>query len=438
MLLAITALLYARSLDNEFLFHWDDQWVVINAYTEQGFSLHNLWGVFTDFYHGQYAPLNELLYITVFQIFGYNPTAFHAASILLHACNVTLTYMFVLRLLLNINASSLNGNTNTLKREPDTRAFITAMLFAIHPVCVESVSWISASKVLVYALFYLVALNIYMGYIVKKTKKLYLLTLMFFVLSFGGKEQAVVFFFSCLLIDYVTGRKEKAVDLILEKLPFIVLAVFFGLITIMSQVSHGVNTMPQYTMPTRCLLACFSLFEYIVKGFIPLKLSYIYPFPFQPEETVPFYLYCYPLMIISLAYIVYLFRQNKLLVFAAGFFLINLLVALHIVPISRFAVIADRYAYLSLIAPCLIISGLYNATQRRTAILTFLSIYSIYLSIMTFQYQGQWKNSTTLKHHIREILKSRKDVTPPAKAVIHIDRTPKTKTNSNDNETKQK
>ena len=435
ILAAATALLYARSSGNEFLFHWDDQWVVINTYTEQGFAVHNLWHVLTDFYHGQYAPLNELLYIIIFRFFGYNPSAFHAASILLHVCNVVLVYFFVSGLL---DGMSRGGSVKYPAEKVRSMAFVAALLFAVHPVCVESVSWVSASKVLVYTFYYLIALCLYLKYVKTKTIALYLLVLFFFILSFGGKEQAVVFFLSCLLVDYAIVRKDCLTDLIIEKLPMILLALFFGCITIMSQGSGGSDTMPQYDMPERCLLACYSLFEYLVKAFLPFNLSYIYPFPFLPGEHIPFHLYLYPLAVAALAYAVYSYRHNRLVVFASLFFLVNLLVALHIISISRFAVTADRYVYLSLMASCLIISSIfvnYAQGRIRTVANIALCLYMSYLTVVTFRYQGQWENTTSLKHHIREILNSRDDIISLAKKIISVGRSSYIKTNNNDYET---
>ncbi len=434
-LVSVTALLYTRSLSNEFLFHWDDQWVAINIYTEQGFSAHNLWLVLTDFYHGQYAPLNELLYIIVFSLFGYNPVAFHAASILLHVCNVVLVYLFISALL---QGMVRGGTADYSISKQRCIAFVTALLFAVSPVCVEAVSWVSASKVLVYSFYYLIALCLYLKYVETGSRTVYLLVLLFFILSFGGKEQAVVFFLCCLLTDYATGRKDAMTDILLEKIPMILLALFFGCITIMSQGAGGPDSGAQYGMCERCLLACYSLFEYIVKAFLPFNLSYIYPFPFLPGEHVPLHMFLYPLAVAALAYTVYSYRKNRLVVFASLYFLVHLLVALHIISISRFAVTADRYAYLSLVASCLIVSILFvKLAQGRTRVIAgiALCLYISYLGAYTFNYQKQWKNSTTLKHHIREILKTRQDLNPPAKEIISVGRVSDTQTNNQDYET---
>lgn len=397
----VTVSMYFPILWNDFLYQWDDQWVVINVFTDQGFSYKNLWNVLTQFYHGQYAPVNELYYIFIYSIFGYNSCAFHAGSLILHVANVLLVYNFIFMLLNQLNKFGIKVYKI---------AFITALLFALHPVCVESVAWLSASKILVYSFFYLLAISMYLRYIENQTVISYILVLFFFVLSFGGKEQAVVLVLCCILIDYITHRTIHVYQLILEKIPFLLLAVFFGIVTIMSQGHSDLVNMPQYDFAERCLLACYSLFEYIVKAVTPYNLSYIYPFPFQPSEKISLNLYLCPLYLLAAGYLIFLFRKDRMILFAFSFFVIHLLVTLHIVPISRFAVTADRYEYLSLIGITFLIAYLFAMFDSKIKWIRWVMIvYIIYLSSITFVYEGKWKNSESLKYDMREILKSRKD-----------------------------
>ena len=216
LLAAVTVAVYIQTVWNDFLFHWDDQWVVINAFTDRGMSWSNIWDVVTQFYHGQYAPANELYYIIIYSLFGYNSYAFHAGSMLLHTANVLLTYRFVFLLSLKTQ----NGETAVAGRI----AFVTALLFAVHPVCVESVAWLSASKILVYSLFYLTALIIYIRYIERKDAASYLLVLLLYILSFAGKEQAVVLVLCCALVDYAMRRREPVLLMVAEKVSMLFLA----------------------------------------------------------------------------------------------------------------------------------------------------------------------------------------------------------------------
>lgn len=100
---------YYPALRHQFLTLWDDQWVVMNSYTEGGVHWRNLWAILTEFYHGQYAPFNEYFYLTLYNLSGgYHPVVFHAASICLHLANVLWVYV-LLQKILSCNSSDLMG-----------------------------------------------------------------------------------------------------------------------------------------------------------------------------------------------------------------------------------------------------------------------------------------------------------------------------------------
>jgi hypothetical protein len=95
LLIAATVAVYCHTFSNDFLLLWDDQWMVMNRYTEGGINLRNLWAIFTEYYNGQYAPVTELLFLFIYELFGYNAAAFHAASLLLHIGCVLLAYIII-------------------------------------------------------------------------------------------------------------------------------------------------------------------------------------------------------------------------------------------------------------------------------------------------------------------------------------------------------
>lgn len=102
MVLTVSVLLvYHSVLSNQFQMNWDDQWVVFNFYTENGLTTKNLIEIFTEFFHGQYSPVNQLTYTIIYSVAGadYNPAWFHTFSIMMHILNVMLTYSFIKRLL---------------------------------------------------------------------------------------------------------------------------------------------------------------------------------------------------------------------------------------------------------------------------------------------------------------------------------------------------
>jgi hypothetical protein len=398
---------YFPALSNGFLMLWDDQWVVINNYTYHGLAPDNLWRILTEFYHGQYAPLNQYYYTCLYSAFGLNPFAFHLGSVLLHYANTLFVYCLFRR------ALSLSGSFGSTAGS--RIAFFTALLFAVHPFNVESVAWLSASKIPVYSFFFLLASISYVRYISGKKLKYYFLTLLLFILSFGGKEQAVALSLTAVLFDYVLGRNLKDKKVWLEKIPFFVLAILGGIITIHS-VGRGYMTGEgSYPFHQRIVFSAYALAEYFVKCAAPVKLSYLYLYPNQPGEAIPVNFWIYPVLV-AVLFITFIYRFNilkhKWQYFLLLFFIANLAVTLHIISLPRFAVIADRYAYISSIAVCLSIAmlsqyaaGRYPGLKR--LIVAGLVIYVLLLGAYSHERSKVWHDTDSLKKELREQIEQR-------------------------------
>ena len=406
LLIILTALVYYPIVYNDFIFLWDDQWQVFCATTEDGFNWNNMKAIFMNPFHSQYFPVNQFFYMLIFSITdNYNPLVFHLFYLFVHINNVLLVYMLFIRFF------RLSGRIR--KERMNIIAFITALLFAVHPLNVESVAWISASKILIYVVFYLLGLYSYTIYIEKKKLIFYCFTLLFFLLSFGGKEQAVVFPISLFLIDWLLNRNFKESDLWIEKSPFILMAILLGVITL--YVSYGGFSLgsQDYSMWERIVFCCYSFFEYLFKWLFPIKLLYLYPFPFLPGETMPMWLYIYPIFFIV---IIVSFRKLLVsywpLIFGLLFFVINIFMTLHIIPIPRFAIVADRYIYLSsvglsfIMAFCLV--EIYYKLKNKFIICFVFSVYIVCLGVYANSRTRVWYDSDTLKKDVREFLENRR------------------------------
>ena len=119
--------------------------MVFSHYTERGWTVDNLWHIFTDFYGGQYAPLAFLSYLVLYAGFGYDPFYFHMFSLLLHIGCVCLVWKLI--------SSLLRVHGGVSEKQILYVNFITTLLFAVHPINVEAVAWISALKVVVICFF---------------------------------------------------------------------------------------------------------------------------------------------------------------------------------------------------------------------------------------------------------------------------------------------
>lgn len=403
LLYGVVLVCYSPVFTNGFLDSWDDQWMVMNVFTESGFRIENLVAIFTQSYKGQYSPLVELNYMSLYGLFGYDPFEFHLTSIIWHCGCATLLFFLIRRLL------EFSGMC-----EPPTGLKVAALasfLFAIHPVNVESVAWVSAVKVPMYVFFYLSALLLYLRYVRSQRLGCYIMALCCFVCSGLSKEQAFVLPLTLFLIDWFIGRNLKSSDLWIEKLPFFILSVGFALLTLDLQ-GHRSEAV-SYTAIQRLLFGCYSLFEYLTKSLFPINLNYLYPFPIlQGSSAMPIRFYVYPVLVAGLSGVLYSFRKNRLLIFGSLFFIIHLLLSLHIVAMPRLGIVADRYLYLSMPGILLLVSYKiigWLEKERRVfpKLLLILSIlfYSVYFMGYTHRYSKQWKDTDTVKHYLRSFYK---------------------------------
>lgn len=411
-LILVCFLVYFPTFNNQFQSFWDDQWVVVNHYTNDGFTRKNLWAILSEFYHGQYAPVNQLFYTSLHTLFGYNAMLFHGACLFIHMLNVLLVFSFVKRLL-RLNKGFGEGSMQRI-------AYFTAILFAIHPFLVEAVAWISASKILLYTLFYLIALHFYLHYTAALKLKYYFLTLLFFIISFGAKEQAVTLPVCFLLIDYALNRDFKNPELWFEKLPFLILAVLFGIFTLVSQAVTGGGALSnevEYPWYQKIIFASYSLIEYLLKCLIPYKLSYLYPFPNPQGLPVAIRFWPYPFVVIAVIIFLWSFWKKRWIFFGMVFFMIHIGVALHIVSISRFAIVADRYVYLASIGIFFILAWLLDSAfclkyKYRKVLMLFSITYLCALGIYANRRVGVWHDTDSLKQEIRELINQREDIDP--------------------------
>jgi len=409
LLTSICVAVYWPVFFNRFQLKWDDWWVVMNDYTEGGFYAENIIAIFTEFYHGQYAPVNELYYLSLYTLFGYDPFWFHTASLLVHVCNVMLFFFLIKRLL---------QRSESFTRVSVFRiSFISALLMAVHPFLVEAVAWMSASKCILWAFFYLLALHTYMSWYYRQRTGYYLLTIIFFVLSFGGKEQAVTLPVCLLLFDYVMKRNMRSAAVWLEKVPFFMLSAAFILVTFLSQYvnEEGIlSGQPLHPWYQNIAFAAYSMTEYFIKSVLPLRLSYLYPFPNLPTESMPWHYIIYPLVVLFVTIGFRQYWKQRWIAFGMGFFLTQVTVISNIIPTSRYAIIADRYVYLAAAGVFFLIAWLTDqALQQRPrfkqAIITGITVYILALGMYANQRTRVWRDSDTLKKEIQETLKARSD-----------------------------
>jgi len=387
-ILLITILVFFNSINNDFI-HLDDPEYVLQNEQLKSLSFQNISKIFSSYTHGHYQPLSVLTYAIDYSIYGLNAYGFRMTNILLHLINILLVFVFIRR---------LSGRFYV--------AVVVSLLFAVHPLRVESVVWISERKDVLYAVFYFSALICYLNYLEKnKSVKYILLAGLFFILALFSKSMAVSLPIVFFLIDWYKKRKYR-IRLVIEKIPFLILSIVFGIIVINSQQSSGLleDTLASFTFFDRVLLSSYSAVIYIFKVFVPFNTLFMTDYPNRIDGHLPIYFYIAPIFIGLISVLIYkvrIFRRE--LVFGLFFYLITISLVLQIIPVSGF--LWDHYTYVPSVGILFIIGQFLGYVQDRRfsyahklkgPLTTILVFFVLMLVVVTWNRNNIWKNSGSL------------------------------------------
>lgn len=385
---AIIFAVFLKSLGNQFT-NWDDnRYITDNSSIttlHKGNISNSLETIFSSYVAGNYHPLTMLMYSMEYNYFQLNPKPYHLVNVVLHILNSLLVLCFI-RLL-------------TKQRGV---AFLTALLFGIHPMHVESVVWMSELKDLLYAFFYLSALCAYIFYIQKQNNKtnLYAATFILFILGVLSKAMAVTLPLALFTIDYFLNRPFSK-KTVLEKVPFFVVSFVFGFIAIEAQKTLGAIGSDQHrSILEHIIFSSYGLITYLWKLFLPINLSSFYTYPLKENGMYPLIYYVSPLLVLAFLFMVYkLIRFGKDILFGVLFFFITIALVIQLFPVGE-ALLADRYSYLPYIGLFFILSSRINSLleneNRKNLILTLLIVVAGIFSYLSFQRSIVWKDTLTL------------------------------------------
>ncbi len=324
----VTVMVYAKAIGYGFIYNWDDAGYIIKNDYIKSLSFSSIADIFSVFYLHNYHPLTTLTYAIEYSIVGENAWLFHLNNLILHIINTYLVFIFISRLL---KGSLLPG-------------LIAAALFALHPMHVESVAWVSERKDLLYTLFFLLSLIRYLKYLKTQSSKNLLITGLWFLMSCMSKSAAVTLPVVLLAIDWYYHRKWN-VKVILEKIPFFVISLVFGILAILSQDTAIQDLTPILSLGERVLIVCWGIFLYIAKTVVPVELSAFYPYPLKVNDMLPWYYYVSPVFVALLGFFVWYSRKwGREVIFGFAFFFITISLVLQLMPVGG-AIIAERYTY---------------------------------------------------------------------------------------------
>jgi tetratricopeptide (TPR) repeat protein len=341
MLLGLTVAAYWPTFSNGFINYDDPRYVTQNPLVLKGLATRNIALAFRTTMEANWHPLTWISHMADVQFFGLKAAGHHASSLFFHGLNVLLLFLWL---------DSATGFR--------WRSALVAALFAVQPLNVECVAWVSERKSLLSTMFLLLTLFAYGWYVKKPGVARYFSVAAFFALGLASKPMVITLPFLLLLLDYwplnrlpVPANKNgedsffrTLAKLAFEKTPLFLLVIASAWITLYAQREGGaIATSAGLPLVQRIPNAIYSFLLYILKGLEPVRLAVFYP---HPENTLPIWK---PVLatafLLLISYLAWIHREKRY--FAAGWlwYLGTLVPVIGIVQVGRQA-LADRYVYL--------------------------------------------------------------------------------------------
>jgi tetratricopeptide (TPR) repeat protein len=402
LLLAVTFVVYRGALQAQFLRYDDERYVTANSHVRAGLRWTTVEWAFTSLEQANWHPLTWLSHALDWQIFGPHPAGPHAINVLLHAVNAILIFLFL-------------AWTTGYR----ARSLAVAALFALHPINVESVAWISERKTVLCMFFFLLCLMAYRSYAQKPGLIRYLPVIVMAAFALISKPMAVTLPFVLLLIDYwplrrlgytsgfaseaaanFVGQKRTLTWLIVEKVPFLALSALSALVTLKAQKAIGAVSI-RYPFEARVENAIVSYALYLWKAVCPVHLAAVYPYPQHGWPGWAVGLSAVLLAAITTAVLRY--RSHLYLVWGWFWFLGTMVPMVGLVQVGNQA-LADRYAYLPFVGMfVIIIWGVADLAARFSVPVlypeTAAAVVLIALSLITEGQTRFWHDDLTLWSH---------------------------------------
>jgi len=401
-LIVAVIIAYAQVSNFDFVGYDDQEYITENSHVQEGLNLKSINWAFTSFHSANWHPLTWLSHMLDCELYGLNPMGHHWTNVQFHIANTLLLFFVFLKM------------TGALWRS----AFVAA-LFALHPLHVESVAWVSERKDVLSTFLGLLMIITYCRYVKEPCLKKYLLVIILFGLGLMAKPMLVTFPFVLLLLDYWPLNRvqfendllrqsnritsfdfKKFLRLIIEKIPFFILAIISCILTFLAQQSSGaVKALVALSIKTRTANALVSYVTYVLKAIWPINLAVFYP---HPGNSLPVWQILGAALLIASACILAVRASKKYPYIAVGLFwyLGTLVPVIGLVQVGEQAM-ADRYTYIPLIGlfillawgvPDLLKKWQYRKIFLRLSVAVILSA----LTVGTFFQAGHWKNGVTL------------------------------------------
>ena len=384
-ILIIAIVVFSGSITKIFIALDDQAYISDNPFIKS-LSWDNIKNIFSTFYNANYHPLTTLLYAIEFKIFGNDASFYHKISLSIHIINSFFVYVLIDKLISH-----------------KWFAVFGSLIFAIHPMHVESVAWISEQKDVLYSLFYFGGLIVYIKYLKEKKIKNLFFVFFLFLFSLLSKSAAVSFPLILLLFDFYFKR-EQNIKTKIEKIPFFILALIFGILSILSQNAAGAindSTMVPYSLFERVFVVSYAIVYYIFKFIVPVNLCVLHYAP----KILPFYYYLCPLIILLICLIIWKSKKvRKYLIFNFLFYLFTIFLVVQIIPFG-YVIVSERYSYIPYFGLICIIGFIFIQNGNiKNPLLSLIKKYFkvigvvilLIFSFLSIQYIKKWQSSIML------------------------------------------
>jgi protein O-mannosyl-transferase len=404
----ITFISFFPALGNQFV-NWDDDVMLVDNPHFRGLGWTQLAWMFSTFHAGHFQPLAWITYGFDYLLWGNDPFGYHLTSLVLHIGNALLFFALCRRLFLLIFAGASTGCAL------DLSAASAAILFALHPLRVESVVWATERRDVLSALFFLVALLFYLRAFeqgqISEARNRGCLALAFVaqLLSLLAKATAITLPLVLLLLDFFPLRRwhSERRRVLWEKAPFIFLSTVFGVIALMAQHGAGaLRPLKQYFWSYRVGQGFYGIYFYLWKTLAPFQLSPIYELPYDLETWAAVFVACAAFVVLVSFLAALYFRRWPWLLASWVYYVIVL------APVLGFAqsgpqLVADRYSYLSCLSWAALAGGLLlywmSNSSRWFFSLAVIAVAAFSLGLLARAQVSVWRDPETLWKHVLKI-----------------------------------
>jgi tetratricopeptide (TPR) repeat protein len=404
VLAAATVTLYYPVRHHPFVNYDDDAYVTENAHVQSGLNWNTVKWAFTTYEFVNWHPLTWISHALDYQMFQLDAGGHHESSVALHALNSLLLFWVLLR------ATGSPGSS-----------LVVAALFALHPINVESVAWISERKNLLSTLFFLLALGAYRWYARGPHVTRYAAVAALFALGLMAKPQVITFPFVLLLWDYwplqrmFADRTEAPSEnpaaipaksfswLILEKLPLFAICMASAAITLRAERTGGtLSGIYFHPFSLRLQNAILSYVRYVASAFWPSSLALYYPYP-SADSLMRWQVIAASAFLVAVTALVVAGRRRRYLLVGWLWFLGTLVPMIGLRQVGIQAM-ADRYAYLSFIGLFIMVCcGVLGWARQRhissAALAAISAVVLVALAVMTHRQLAYWDNNVKLWSH---------------------------------------